>query len=115
MANYGGISAGQLRQFIERIERLEEEKAMRAEDIREVFSEAKANGFDVKIMRQVIKLRKMDQSELAEHEEILDLYRHALGMIAAPTEAEDKSLAEELAGDKPAPSNDDATDSEDAA
>ena len=115
MANYGGISAGQLRQFIERIERLEEEKAMRAEDIREVYAEAKANGFDAKIMRQVIKLRKMDQSELAEHEEILDLYRHALGMIAAPTEPEEKSLAAELSDIKPASSNDYETDSEDAA
>lgn len=80
MTNYGGITGDQLRQFIERIERLEEEKAAIATDVREVYAEAKANGFDIKIMRQVIKLRKMDSSERQEQESLLDVYLHALGM-----------------------------------
>ena len=62
-ANVGGIAGDQLRSYIERIERLEEEKAALAADIKEVFAEAKANGFDVKIMRQVLKLRKMDKDD----------------------------------------------------
>ena len=62
-ANVGGIAGDQLRSYIERIERLEEEKAALAADIEEVFAEAKANGFDVKIMRQVLKLRKMDKDD----------------------------------------------------
>jgi uncharacterized protein (UPF0335 family) len=76
----GGISAGQLRSFIEKIERLEDEKAEIANTIRDVFAEAKAEGFDVKVMRQVIRMRKMKKEELAEQEELLDLYCHALGM-----------------------------------
>ena len=86
MTNYGGITGDQLRQFIERIERLEEEKAAIATDIREIFAEAKANGFDVKIMRQVIKLRKMDSNERHEQESLLDVYLHALGMALDPDE-----------------------------
>ena len=80
MTNYGGITGDQLRQFIERIERLEEEKSAIASDIKDVYAEAKANGFDAKIMRQVIKLRKMDSSERQEQESMLDVYLHALGM-----------------------------------
>jgi uncharacterized protein (UPF0335 family) len=76
-----GITGDQLRQFIERIERLEEEKVALLTDIREVFAEAKANGFDTKIMRQVIKRRKKDRSELEEEESLLETYMHALGMI----------------------------------
>ena len=79
-AKTGGIAQDQLRSFIQRIERLEEEKAALAADIREVYSEAKGNGFDPKIMRQVIRLRKLDTSERQEQEAILDLYIHALGM-----------------------------------
>lgn len=79
--NAGGIAAGQLRSFIERVERLEEEKKGIAEDIRDVFAEAKGSGFDTKIMRQVIRLRKQDANERQEQEAILDLYLHALGMI----------------------------------
>ncbi|MDX5362123.1 MAG: DUF2312 domain-containing protein [Alphaproteobacteria bacterium] len=79
------IAAGQLRAFIERIERLEEEKAAIAADIKEVFAEAKGNGFDVKTMRQVIKIRKMDRSEVQEQEAMLDLYLAALGMDRTPS------------------------------
>lgn len=75
------ISSGKLRQYIERVERLEEEKAEVAEGIREVFGEAKGNGFDVKIMRQVLKMRKMKQEDLMEQEELLSLYLQALGML----------------------------------
>ncbi len=83
MSDVGGITAGQLKAYMERIERLEEEKAAMAADIREVFAEAKANGFDVKIMRQVLKLRKMDSNDRAEQEALLDLYMSALGMAPA--------------------------------
>lgn len=76
----GGVAAEQLQSLIMRIERLEEDKANIAADIREVFSEAKGQGFDVKIMRQVIRLRKMEESDYKEQEEILDLYKRALGM-----------------------------------
>lgn len=75
------VSKGQLKSFIERIERLEEEKAAIAGDIREVYAEAKANGYDSKIMRQVIRIRKMDGHERAEQEALLDTYMAALGMI----------------------------------
>ncbi len=76
----GGVAAGQLKSVVERIERLEEEKAALAGDIREVYAEAKANGFDSKTLRQVVKLRKMDRAERQEQEALLDLYMHALGM-----------------------------------
>jgi len=80
MADVGGIAADRLRSFIERIERLEEEKAALAADIREVFAEAKSNGFDTKIMRQVVRLRKMESADREEQELLLDLYKRALGM-----------------------------------
>lgn len=76
----GGVAGDQLRSYIERVERLNEEKANIAVDIREVFAEAKANGFDVKTMRQIVKLRGMDHSERDEQEHMLDLYKRALGM-----------------------------------
>ena len=78
----GHVSKGQLRSLIERIERLEEEKAALAADVREVYAEAKANGYDPKIMRQVIRIRKMDGNERAEQEALLDTYMAALGMIS---------------------------------
>lgn len=78
---YGGLSAEHLKQFIERIERLEEEKQNITIDIGEVFKEAKGNGFDVKIMRQVLKLRKLEANELEEQEFLLDTYKRALGMV----------------------------------
>ena len=85
MAETGGVAAGQLKSFVERIERLEEEKKGIADDIRDVFAEAKGQGFDTKIMRQVIRLRKKDVSERQEEEALLDLYMHALGMVPAET------------------------------
>jgi uncharacterized protein (UPF0335 family) len=75
-----GFAAGQLRSLIERIERLEEEKAALTSDIREVYSEAKGTGFDTKIMRQVVRLRKLDKADRQEAEAVLDLYLSALGM-----------------------------------
>ncbi|MEI6573741.1 MAG: DUF2312 domain-containing protein [Alphaproteobacteria bacterium] len=76
------VSGDELRAFIERIERLEEEKAALAGDIRDVYSEAKANGFDTKIMRKIITLRRKDHAERKEEEAIMDLYLEALGMQA---------------------------------
>lgn len=76
----GNFSADQLNQLVARIERLEEEKKALADDIREVYAEAKAHGFDTKILRQVIKLRKLDRAELAEQESLLEIYMDALGM-----------------------------------
>ncbi|NBC96580.1 MAG: DUF2312 domain-containing protein [Deinococcus-Thermus bacterium] len=75
-----GIAADRLRSFIERIERLEEEKAALSADVREVYAEAKSVGFDTKIMRQVVKLRKMEQADREEQESLLDTYMSALGM-----------------------------------
>lgn len=80
MANKGGIAKDRLRSFIERIERLEEEKAALAGDIREVYAEAKGTGFDAKIMRQIVKLRKLDNAERQEQEALLDLYKQAVGL-----------------------------------
>lgn len=81
MVETGGIAADALRSFIERVERLEEEKKALADDIKDVYGEAKSVGFDTKIMRQIIRLRKMDESDRKEQEALLDLYTHALGMI----------------------------------
>ena len=75
-----GFAKDQLRSFIERIERLEEERAALSADIREVYSEAKGTGFDTKAMRAVIRLRKLDTADRQEQEAILDLYLSALGM-----------------------------------
>lgn len=76
----GNFSTDQLNQLVARIERLEEEKKALADDIKEVYAEAKAHGFDVKILRQVIRLRKMDKADLAEQETLLQVYMDALGM-----------------------------------
>ena len=75
-----GFAEGKLRSLIERIERLEEEKAALSADIKEVYSEAKGEGFDTKIIRQVIRIRKQDRAERQEMEAVLDLYLTALGM-----------------------------------
>ena len=80
MTDDGGIAAKRLRSFIERIERLEEEKAALAADIREVYAEAKGDGFDAKTMRQIVRLRKLDSADRAEQEALLDLYKAALGL-----------------------------------
>jgi uncharacterized protein (UPF0335 family) len=95
----GGVAADQLRSLIERIERLEEEKAGIANDIKEVFAEAKGNGFDTKTMKQIIRLRKMDQPERDEHEALLDIYKAALGMLNGTPLGE--SALRKLSGDKP--------------
>lgn len=76
----GGIAADQLRSYIERVERLEEEKAGIAADIKDVFAEAKGNGFDVKTMRAIIRLRKMEVLDRQEQETLLDLYKRVLGL-----------------------------------
>ena len=75
------VTSERLKSFIERIERLEEEKKGIADDIKDVFAEAKGTGFDVKIMRQVLRLRKMEANDRQEQEELLDVYMRALGMI----------------------------------
>ncbi len=84
----GGFAPDRLRSFIERIERLEQEKQDLAADIREVYSEAKGVGFDPKIMRHVVRLRKLDDNDRRELEMVLDTYMHALGMTATPVAAE---------------------------
>lgn len=75
------VARDQLRTIVERIERLEEEKKTIADDIRDVYAEAKANGFDVKTLRQVVRLRKVEVAERQEQEAMLDLYLSALGML----------------------------------
>ena len=81
MPDVGGIAGEQLKSLIERIERLEEEKRALTEDIKEVYAEAKGTGFDPKIMRQIIRIRKRDKDELDEEETLLDVYKRALGMM----------------------------------
>lgn len=76
-----GVTADQLRSFIERLERLSEEKKALSEDMKEVFAEAKSAGFDTKIMRQILRIRGMDEADLHEQEELLDVYKRALGML----------------------------------
>ncbi len=80
MTEPAGVAADQLKSFVERIERLEEEKRTTSENIKDVYAEAKAFGFDVKILREVIRIRKSDKSEREEMEAMLDLYCQALGM-----------------------------------
>jgi uncharacterized protein (UPF0335 family) len=76
----GGIAADRLRSIIERIERLEEERKALGSDIKDIYSEAKSAGFDVKILRQLIRIRKQEPAEVEEQETLLDIYRRALGM-----------------------------------
>lgn len=89
-----GIARDQLRAFIERIERLEEEKKAISDDIKDVFAEAKGTGFDIKVMRTIIRIRKQDDNERAEHDAILDLYLHALGM--APEAAAEPNYSDDI-------------------
>lgn len=77
----------QLRSFVERIERLESEKKTISEDIADVYSESKSSGFDPKILRKVVALRKLDENDRAEQEAIMDMYLHALGMAPEPEDA----------------------------
>jgi uncharacterized protein (UPF0335 family) len=85
MAGSGGIASAQLKSIVERIERLEEEKKALTDDIRDVYAEAKANGFDAKTLRSVVRMRKQDRAEREEQAALLDLYLHALGMIPDAT------------------------------
>ena len=71
----------QLKAIVERIEKLEEEKKATSDDIRDVYAEAKGNGFDAKIMRKIVRMRKMDVDERREQQDVLDTYLHALGML----------------------------------
>lgn len=75
-----GAGAEQLQQYIERVERLEEEKRALMADIKDVYAEAKATGFEPKIMRQIVKMRSMDRDLLSEQDALLDVYRDALGL-----------------------------------
>jgi uncharacterized protein (UPF0335 family) len=92
MPEVGGIGGEQLKSFIERIERLEEEKRVLAEDIKEVYAEARGSGFEPKIMRQIIRIRRRDQHDLDEEEGLIELYKRALGML--PAEAASVRAAE---------------------
>jgi len=90
MPDIGGIAGDRLRAFIERVERLEEERRALAADIKEVYAEAKGVGFDTKTIRQIVRLRRMDKDDLDEQETLLDIYKRALGMLpeSAGTAAE---------------------------
>lgn len=83
----GGIAADQLKSIIGRVEKLEEEKSGISADIRDVFAEAKGNGFDIRAIRTIIKMRKLDAQEREEQDAVLDTYLHALGMIPDLEEA----------------------------
>jgi uncharacterized protein (UPF0335 family) len=87
-ADAHGVARDQLRSFVERIERLEEERKTIADDIKDVYGEAKATGFDSKILKKVIAIRKQDKDERAEQEAILETYLAALGMIYVPDDDE---------------------------
>lgn len=76
-----GFAKEHLRSFIDRIERLEEERSALTADIREVYNEAKGTGFDTKIMRQIVRLRKMDKADFQEHEGLMETYKRAMDMI----------------------------------
>jgi len=76
----GGVAADRLRSIVERIERLEEERKALAGDIKDIYAEAKSAGFDVKVLRQLIRIRKEEPAEVEEQETLLDVYRRALGM-----------------------------------
>ena len=80
MSEVQGVASDQLRAFVERIERLEEEKKDISEQIKEVMAEAKGRGYDTKILRKVISLRKRDADDIAEEEAVLEMYKAALGM-----------------------------------
>ena len=86
MSEVQSVARDQLRTIVERIERLEEEKKAIAADIKEVYGEAKANGFDTKALRKIVSLRKQDLNERMEQEAVLDTYMAALGMIVTPDE-----------------------------
>lgn len=82
IVGHNSIAKDQLKSIIERVERLEEDKAAIGSDIKDVYAEAKGNGYDVKALRRIVALRKQDPGKRAEQEAILDTYMHALGMLA---------------------------------
>lgn len=88
--NSDSVAQDQIRAFIERIERMEEEKAAIADDIKEIYAEAKGNGFDTVVLRKVVRMRKQDAAERMEQEALLELYMTALGMQYAPKQADDE-------------------------
>jgi len=88
MSDAGGVARDQLRSYVERIERLEEEKKSIADDIKDVYGEAKALGYDAKVLRKVVAIRKQDENDRLEQEAILDTYLHALGMAPEPAGVE---------------------------
>ncbi len=94
MTTLQNATQNQLRQLVEQIERLEEEKKGLAEDVRDKFAEAKAMGFDVKILRQVIRLRKQSKTDRDEQQAVLETYLHALGMLADEPQAQTMMAAE---------------------
>ena len=85
MSDVGGVAGDRLRTLIERIERLEEEKETISVDVREVYAEAKATGFDPKVMRQIVRLRKMESDDRKEQEALLEIYKEALGVEVPAT------------------------------
>ena len=93
MVDVGGIAGDRLRSFIERVERLTEEKDALTADIREVYAEAKSNGFDTKVMRKIVSLRKMDRADREELELLEELYKRALGMTESELDDEVSSEA----------------------
>lgn len=84
MSGPGGVAGDQLRAFVERIEKVEEEIRALTEDKKEIYAEAKGQGFDVKILREVIRIRKQDQKDLDEQASLLDVYLHALSTAPPP-------------------------------
>ncbi len=96
MTNFGGVSGDKLRQLVDKIEKLEEEKKEVAECIRDAYGEAKSYGYDVKILKKVIKLRTIEAAKRMEEEEILDIYMHALGMGVEPSSTQENDINEAL-------------------
>lgn len=94
MAVEDSVAQDQLRAFIERIERMEEEKAAVGADIKEIYAEAKASGFDTKLLRRIVNIRKQDPNERLEQEALLELYMSALGMVPPP-DSDPESSAEQ--------------------
>jgi uncharacterized protein (UPF0335 family) len=86
--NSDSVAQDQLRAFVERIERVEEEKQMISDDLKQIYAEAKGNGFDTKVLRRIIRIRKQDHAERMEQEALLELYMAALGMTPLETAAE---------------------------
>ena len=84
MSGPGGVAGDRLRSFVERIERLEEEIKALTDDRKDIYAEAKGEGFDVKILREVVRLRKQDEKERDERESLLDVYLHALETASVP-------------------------------